>query len=68
MSVTDEQARALVVSQARVQAKFMVGTDVQAEGVVVGYLDHPSLVIRLDDGRLIHVSVNCPLIVLDGPA
>jgi hypothetical protein len=58
--------RELVRSHVRVRVAWATGTGVQAEGVVIGYLDQPSLLIRQDDGSHVHVAVSCPLTVL-GP-
>lgn len=59
--------RELVRSSRRVRVGFMTGDAVQAEGVMIGYYDHPTYVIREDDGTQVTVSSYCPMTVLPTP-
>ena len=55
----------LVRGRVRVRAGYLAGGGVHAEGIVIGYLDQPSLLIQQDDGSRVHVAISCPLTVLD---
>jgi hypothetical protein len=46
-----------VRDQTRVHVTWATGTGTQAEGVVVAYYVHPTLVIRRDDGWKVHVAL-----------
>jgi len=56
--------RALIENQARVRVYDGQRQSVRAEGTVIGYVPAPTLVIRLDDGTLVHESSALPREVL----
>jgi hypothetical protein len=57
-----------VRDQARVHVTWGTGTGTQAEGVVVAYCAHPTLVIRRDDGEQMHVALASGAKVTELPA